>query len=83
MTKRLKYTKDILTHMLNNNNNNPQMSSKGGPGSSTAISNLGASSNNNVGGPSSRMGTITSAVSSKRSVIPSEAGMPGSIGGGR
>lgn len=22
MTKRLKYTKDILTHMLNNNNNN-------------------------------------------------------------
>lgn len=23
MTKRLKYTKDILTHMLNNNNNKP------------------------------------------------------------
>lgn len=24
MTKRLKYTKDILTHMLNNNANNPK-----------------------------------------------------------
>jgi hypothetical protein len=57
------------------------MSSKGG--SSTAASNLGASSNNNAGVPSSRMGTITSAVSSKRSVIPGETGMPSSIGGGR
>jgi polo-like kinase 1 len=28
MVKRLKYTKDILTHMLNTNNNNP--SSQGG-----------------------------------------------------
>ena len=26
MVKRLKYTKDILTHMLNTNNNNPQTS---------------------------------------------------------
>lgn len=46
MTKRLKYTKDILTHMLNNNNNKPSASGTGGP---------------------NRMGTITSAVSSKRS----------------
>mmetsp|Transcript_9235 Transcript_9235/g.7005 ORF Transcript_9235/g.7005 Transcript_9235/m.7005 type:complete len:124 (+) Transcript_9235:635-1006(+) len=30
MVKRLKYTKDILTHMLNNNNN-PQSSKPGGP----------------------------------------------------
>ena len=51
MTKRLKYTKDILTHMLNNNNNkNPQPSNGG------------------TGGPS-RMGTIASAVSSKRSAM--------------
>jgi len=35
MTKRLKYTKDILTHMLNNNNNNNKMT--------TASSNVGLS----------------------------------------
>ena len=56
MTKRLKYTKDILTHMLNNNTN------KGGT----------TPSNGNGGGSTggmSRMGTVTSAVSSKRSVM--------------
>ena len=58
MTKRLKYTKDILTHMLNAN---PGAVSKA-PGSSTNV-NAGG-----TGGVSSnRMGTITSAVSSKRS----------------
>jgi polo-like kinase 1 len=38
MTKRLKYTKDILTHMLNNNTNNPKA-----PNTATA------QSNNNLG----------------------------------
>lgn len=50
MTKRLKYTKDILTHMLNNNNNKP-----------TTSANIGGT------GSANRMGTITSAVSTKRS----------------
>jgi len=31
MAKRLKYTKEILTHMLNNNNNNPQAAQNQGP----------------------------------------------------
>jgi S-formylglutathione hydrolase FrmB len=37
MTKRLKYTKDILTHMLNNNNNNNKMAT----GSSNAGLSMG------------------------------------------
>ena len=46
MTKRLKYTKDILTHMLNNNNNaggtpagplTGSVSAKGGQTSSQAL----------------------------------------------
>ena len=53
MTKRLKYTKDILTHMLNNNNKNTG----------------GASSAGGTGSGPSRMATVTSAVSSKRSVM--------------
>lgn len=46
MTKRLKYTKDILTHMLNNNN-------KGGaqPGGG-----VGGGSGLNLGGTGSQMG---------------------------
>lgn len=84
MTKRLKYTKDILTHMLNNNNNNNKMTtassnaglSMGGTGS-VAGGNGGASQM----GASSRMGTITTAVSSKRSGTGNgmggvESGMP-------
>ena len=31
MTKRLKYTKDILTHMLNANNQGSKSSATGGP----------------------------------------------------
>lgn len=64
MTKRLKYTKDILTHMLNNNNG------KGG------VPGVTGGSNTNV--VSSRMGTITSAVSSKRSEMGS---MPSTVTG--
>jgi hypothetical protein len=63
MTKRLKYTKDILTHMLNNNK---------------PSGNVGAPNQNILGGSiapltgattstSNRNGTISSAVSSKRS----------------
>lgn len=59
MTKRLKYTKDILTHMLNNNG------TKGG--ASTAGAMMGG-----TGAPTmssqSRQGTINTAVSSKRSM---------------
>lgn len=77
MTKRLKYTKDILTHMLNNNTNGM---SKGGPASATTqgFTNGGGSSTNVGAGVSSRMGTITSAVSSKRSEIGS---MPHTVSG--
>jgi len=32
MTKRLKYTKDILTHMLNNNQQNPVAAATGSVG---------------------------------------------------
>jgi len=32
MTKRLKYTKDILTHMLNNNQQNPVAGAGNGAG---------------------------------------------------
>lgn len=47
MTKRLKYTKDILTHMLNNNNNgNNKMST------ATASTNAGLS----LGGTGSNVG---------------------------
>ena len=49
MTKRLKYTKDILTHMLNNNN---------APATSG----------------SNKPGTVTSAMSSKRSGLSNEFG---------
>jgi hypothetical protein len=91
MTKRLKYTKDILTHMLNNNNGNGgviggniKISLKLIGGSSTALT--GATSSGAVGagsiGVSSRMGTITSAVSSKRSAM-GDVGLPSSVGGGR
>jgi len=62
MTKRLKYTKDILTHMLNNNNAKPGTS--GGAGITMA-----STGGNNPVSVSSRPGTINSAVSSKRSVI--------------
>ena len=55
MTKRLKYTKDILTHMLNNNNKNPNAAGS-------------------TGGPS-RIDTITSAASTKRSgMSPNDLG---------
>lgn len=64
MTKRLKYTKDILTHMLNNNK----------PSGNLVSSNqniLGGSIGGQVTGAttssSNRNGTISSAVSSKRS----------------
>lgn len=51
MTKRLKYTKDILTHMLNNNNNsNKPPNTVGG--------------NGNTGGPMG--GTYSASGSSKR-----------------
>ena len=65
MTKRLKYTKDILTHMLNNNK-------PGGGGTATINLMSGSGSNvgiNGVGGPvsSNRNGIITTAGSSKRS----------------
>ena len=62
MTKRLKYPKDILTHMLNNNNNVKT------PSAATQ----GFQSTTNVA--SSRMGTITSAVSTKRSEIVQRTG---------
>lgn len=79
MTKRLKYTKDILTHMLSNNTN-----SKGGPLTATSGSGTGSGTGTGTGGPSSRMGTLTSAVSSKRSVVSGaggETGMPSSVTG--
>jgi len=66
MTKRLKYTKDILTHMLNNNK-----PSGGGIQTLNMAGSGGGSSNTGVGGlmtsSSNRNGTINSAVSSKRS----------------
>jgi hypothetical protein len=61
MTKRLKYTKDILTHMLNNNTK----------GASTAPAMNGGSS---TVGSSSRPGTIGSAVTSKRSGLHQNIG---------
>jgi hypothetical protein len=80
MTKRLKYTKDILTHMLNNNTNG-----KGGQvsGTTQAFTNGGMSSSGGTGVvTSSRMGTITSAVSSKRSAIGGDIGsMPQTVTG--
>ena len=60
MTKRLKYTKDILTHMLNNNNNKNA--------SSTPSNGQNAMGGGSTGGIS-RMGTVASAVSSKRSAM--------------
>lgn len=59
MTKRLKYTKDILTHMLNNNNNNNNVNTNASNKISSAASisnggvmNLGGTSttNTNMGG---------------------------------
>lgn len=71
MTKRLKYTKDILTHMLNNNTGKV-------PGSATTQAFTNGGSSGTGGGTgvgvSSRMGTITSAVSSKRSVMGGDMG---------
>lgn len=73
MTKRLKYTKDILTHMLNNNNK--------GPSTATSQSNTGVPL---TAGSTNRPGTICSAIPSKRSVISAgtiDAGMPSSVTG--
>lgn len=73
MTKRLKYTKDILTHMLNNNTNG---NSKG-PATASSQAFPSGSSTNMV---SSRIGTITSATSTKRSEIAmAQTGMPARI----
>lgn len=82
MTKRLKYTKDILTHMLNNNNGTGKTSATG-VGTSATASNLGGTGSNAGAGASSRMGTLSSAVSSKRSIVQGmgETGMPSSITG--
>lgn len=44
MVKRLKYTKDILTHMLNANVNTGKPGTVGGPGGLDTNSNLGAQS---------------------------------------
>lgn len=101
MTKRLKYTKDILTHMLNNNNNNGSnklnnvVNTLGGTGSNAGLSTNANTNPSNAGGmtsSSSRMGTLTSAVSSKRSMVSGgiasgmnvgmgESGMPMSVTG--
>lgn len=71
MTKRLKYTKDILTHMLNNNNN----------GNTNGKSNNGAVQS--ATGSQRMQGQIGSAISSKRSVMTlgSDTGMPSSAMG--
>jgi len=44
MVKRLKYTKDILTHMLNANVNTGKPGTQGGPGGLDTNSNIGAQS---------------------------------------
>ena len=78
MTKRLKYTKDILTHMLNSNNKVPSTATGSGLGIMG-----GTGSNTGMNTVQSRVGTITSAASSKRSVALSgtgESGMPSSVG---
>ena len=89
MTKRLKYTKDILTHMLNNNNNTNKMttgsSNSGGGMSMGGTGSVGGGATSSIGA-SSRMGTLTSAVSSKRSAVSGmgvgvESGMPSSVTG--
>lgn len=51
MTKRLKYTKDILTHMLNNNNNNGNNKMS----TATASTNGGIS----MGGTGSNIGGVS------------------------
>ena len=87
MTKRLKYTKDILTHMLQNNNKGggqTQMTGSSNPLGGTA-SNMQLPSQQPLT-TSSRMGTLTSAVSSKRSVVSGGIGsvmegMPSSVTG--
>jgi hypothetical protein len=92
MTKRLKYTKDILTHMLNNNNKGG--ASQPGVGGGSGLNLGGTGSQMGIGGSgssnqitqSSRMGTLTSAVSSKRSVVSGGLGsaldgMPSSVSG--
>jgi hypothetical protein len=59
MTKRLKYTKDILTHMLNDNTKGGNTATAGG-----ILGGTGAPST----GSQSRQGAINTAVSSKRSM---------------
>lgn len=89
MTKRLKYTKDILTHMLNNNNNNNKGQVAGGSNpvglSMGGTGNVGSSQGNGPMAQSTRMGTLTSAVSSKRSGVSGmnveSSGMPSSVTG--
>lgn len=94
MTKRLKYTKDILTHMLNNNNGagGAAVTSKGGSSNPLGGSTTGSGPTNIAGtgsvagfGTSSRVGTLSSAVSSKRSMAPGGMGdtgtMPSSVTG--
>ena len=46
MTKRLKYTKDILTHMLNNNTHNTNRGASGSKASSSSLTPSGS----NIGG---------------------------------
>ncbi|CDW76958.1 protein kinase domain protein [Stylonychia lemnae] len=90
MTKRLKYTKDILTHMLNNNNNNNNKMTTASSNAGLSMGGTGSVAGGTNGasqiGASSRMGTITTAVSSKRSAAGTgmggvDTGMPQSVTG--
>lgn len=77
MTKRLKYTKDILTHMLNNNNTNTVKPPNTASGTSSS----------NTGGLTSASGNMINAgntggiggYSSKRSELVSGIGSRGGV----
>lgn len=74
MTKRLKYTKDILTHMLNNNNTNTVKPPNTASGTSSSNNNGGLTSGGNmlnagntggIGGYSSKRSELVSGIGSR------------------
>lgn len=77
MTKRLKYTKDILTHMLNNNQQQNPVTGARQP-SAQGLENIGTSQQSTGAGGSAQMLQLNSN-SSRRAV---GAGAPGSAGPG-
>ena len=79
MTKRLKYTKDILTHMLNNNQQQQNPSSRGAAqigGADPTGRSLGSEATTGMSSNSSRRGQPISGIAGMNNGTPISGGEP-------